>query len=252
MTTAEPTEQRGPLRWVDGTMPALQERVLDIPVVGFIEYCLRGVGQVVFMNSPITGLLILVAAWTYDPWFGFAGTIGVIASTLAGIALGFDRGAIHAGLYGFNGVLVGLGLALFLDPPWDALVIVWIIVLSALSSVLMGALAAVFGGAWGVPPFTLPFNITTLLFLVTALNIAFGRLSALVEPALPAVNGPDVSVSLRETADATGSTDAMAILNAIFRGIGQLFFLNSILAGVLIIIGIAFCSRIAAGFALVG
>ena len=131
MTMAEPTEQRGALRWVDGTMPALQERVLDIPVVGFIEYCLRGVGQVVFMNSPITGLLILVAAWTYDPWFGFAGTIGVIASTLAGIALGFDRGAIHAGLYGFNGVLVGLGLALFLDPPWDVLVIVWIIVLSA-------------------------------------------------------------------------------------------------------------------------
>src|SRR4029077_12296484 len=234
MTTAQPTEQRGPLRLVDGTMPALQERVLDIPVVGFIEYCLRGVGQVVFMNSPITGLLILVAAWTHDPWFGFAGTIGVIASTLAGIALGFDRGAIHAGLYGFNGVLVGLGLALFLNPPWDVLVIVWIIVLSAVSSVLMGALAAVFGGAWGVPPFTLAFNITTLLFLVTALQIAFGRLSSLVEPALPAVNGPGVSVSLRETADATGSTDAMAILNAIFRGIGQLFFLNSILAGVLI------------------
>ena len=44
----------------------------------------------------------------------------------------------------------------------------------------------------------------------------------------------------------------MAIVNAIFRGIGQLFFLNSILAGVLIIIGIAFCSRIAAIFALVG
>ena len=44
----------------------------------------------------------------------------------------------------------------------------------------------------------------------------------------------------------------MAIVNAVFRGIGQLFFLNSILAGVLIIIGIAFCSRIAAGFALVG
>ena len=205
MTTAEPTEQRSPLRWVDGTMPALQERVLDIPVVGFIEYCLRGVGQVVFMNSPITGLLILVAAWIYDPWFGFAGTIAVIASTLAGIALGFDRGAIHAGLYGFNGVLVGLGLALFLDPPWDVLVIVWIIVLSALSSVLMGALAAVFGGAWGVPPFTLAFNIITLLFLVTALHIAFGRLSALVEPALPAVNGPGVRVSLRETADAMGA-----------------------------------------------
>jgi urea transporter len=233
-------------------MPELDERVLKIPVVGFIEYCLRGVGQVVFMNNPITGLLILAAAWIYGPWFGFAGTIAVIASTLAALALGFDRDAIHAGLYGFNGVLVGLGLATFLGPRWDALVIVWIIVLSAASSVLMGALAAVFGGAWGVPPFTLAFNITTLLFLVTGLQLANGRLGALIKPEAPASGGQGVRTTLRESTDSVGSTDAMAILNAIFRGIGQLFFLNSILAGVLIIIGIAFCSRIAAGFALVG
>jgi urea transporter len=251
MTTAHPTHH-SPLRWVDGTMPDLDERVLKIPVVGFIEYCLRGVGQVVFMNSPITGLFILAAAWIYDPWFGFAGTIAVIASTLAGLALGFDRDAIHAGLYGFNGVLVGLGLALFLSPPWDALVVLWIVVLSAASSVLMGALAAVFGGAWGVPPFTLAFNITTLLFLITGLQAAHGRLSVDVKPAAPVSGGSGVQTALGPSADAAGNTDAMAIVNAVFRGIGQLFFLNSILAGVLIIIGIAFCSRIAAGFALVG
>jgi urea transporter len=251
MTTAHPTHH-SPLRWVDGTMPALDERVLNIPVVGFIEYCLRGVGQVVFMNSPITGLFILAAAWIYDPWFGLAGTIAVIASTLAALALGFDRDAIHAGLYGFNGVLVGLGLALFLSPPWDALVVLWIIVLSAASSVLMGALAALFGGAWGVPPFTLAFNVITLLFLITGLQAAYGRLGVGVNPAAPVSGGPGVQTALRPSADATGNTDAMAIVNAVFRGIGQLFFLNSILAGVLIIIGIAFCSRIAAGFALVG
>jgi urea transporter len=251
MTTAHPTHH-SPLRWVDGTMPALDERVLNIPVVGFIEYCLRGVGQVVFMNSPITGLFILAAAWIYDPWFGFAGTIAVIASTLAALALGFDRDAIHAGLYGFNGVLVGLGLALFLSPPWDPLVVLWIIVLSAASSVLMGALAALFGGAWGVPPFTLAFNVITLLFLITGLQAAYGRLGVGVNPAAPVSGGPGVQTALRPSADAAGNTDAMAIVNAVFRGIGQLFFLNSILAGVLIIIGIAFCSRIAAGFALVG
>lgn len=42
------------------------------------------------------------------------------------------------------------------------------------------------------------------------------------------------------------------VVNAVFRGIGQLFFVNSILGGVLIIVGILFCSRIAAGFALLG
>lgn len=252
MTTLETPRSHSPLRMVDGTMPALGERTHDIPVVGFIEYCLRGVGQVVFMNSPITGLFILVAAWIYDPWFGFGGTVGVVASTLAAHALSFDRGAIRAGLFGFNGILVGLALSLFLSPTWDPLVIVWMIVLSAVSSVLMGALAAVFGGSWGVPPFTLAFNITTLLFLITGLHVANGRLGIGVEPAMPVSGGAETQTALLPSADAVGSTDAAAIANAVFRGIGQLFFLNSILAGVLIIIGIAFCSRIAAVFALVG
>jgi urea transporter len=252
MTTTHSTQKQGPLQMVDGTMPALAERAHNIPVVGFIEYCLRGVGQVVFMNSPITGLFILVAAWIYDPWFGFGGTVGVVASTLAAHALSFDRDAIRAGLFGFNGVLVGLALSLFLSPTWDPLVIVWMIVLSGVSTVLMGAFAAVFGGAWGVPPFTLAFNTTTLLFLITGLHVAHGRLGVGVAPALPASSAAEVQTALRSSADAVGSTDAMAIVNAVFRGIGQLFFLNSILAGVMIIIGIVFCSRIAAIFALVG
>ena len=251
MTTTHHTHHH-PLRMVNGTMPALGERALHIPVVGFLEYCLRGIGQVVFMNSPITGLFIIAAMWIYDPWVGFAGTVGVIASTLAAHGLSFDRGAIHAGLYGFNGVLVGLALATFLAPEWDGLVIAWIIVLSAGSSVLMAALAAVFGGAWGVPPFTLAFNTITLLFLITGLHVANGRLGVGIAPAAPVSGGTDVQTALRPGADAVASTDAMAIVNAVFRGIGQLFFLNSILSGVLIIVGIAFCSRIAASFALVG
>jgi urea transporter len=110
MTMAHQTTRQSPLRMVDGTMPALGEKAHNIPVVGFLEYCLRGIGQVVFMNSPITGLFILAAMWIHNPWLGFAGTVGVIASTLAAHALGIDRGLIHAGLYGFNGVLVGLAL----------------------------------------------------------------------------------------------------------------------------------------------
>jgi urea transporter len=42
------------------------------------------------------------------------------------------------------------------------------------------------------------------------------------------------------------------VLNAIFRGISQLWFANSVVAGIIIIVGIAVCSRIAAIFALVG
>src|SRR5262245_31322604 len=210
MTMAHQTPRQSPLQMVDGTMPALGEKAHNSRVVGCLECCLRGVGQVVFMNSPITGLFIVAAMWIHDPWFGFAGTVGVIASTLAAHVLGIDRGLIHAGLYGFNGVLVGLALALFLTPTWDVLVVVWIIVLSAASSVLMGALAAVFLGALGVPPLTLAFNTITLLFLITGLHVAHGRLGVGVAPAAPVSGAVCWQTALRPGDDAPGNNDATA------------------------------------------
>jgi urea transporter len=250
--TAEAGARSGALSWVDGTAPALQERVLHAPGVGFLEYCLRGVGQVMFMNNPFTGLFVMVAAWVYDPWLGFGGTVGLVVSNLVALLMGFDRGAIHAGLYGFNGVLCGLAMATFLAPPWDGLSTVWIVVVSAGSSIAMAGLAALFGGAWGVPPFTFAFNLSVLLFLITALHVARGRVGELVAPAAPTTDGTAVSTALRESATAAVASGIDGWLNAIFRGIGQLFFVNSILGGVLVLVGIAICSRIAAGFALVG
>lgn len=250
--TAGTATRHSPLDWVNGTAPEMHEHLRRIPPLEFVEYCLRGVGQVMFMNNPLTGLMVMVAAWTYDPWLGFGGTVGVVVSTLVALLMGFDRGAIHAGLYGFNGVLCGLALATFLAPPWDGGATVWIVVVSAGSSIAMAGLAALFGGAWGVPPFTLAFNFSVLLVLITALHSAQGRVGELITPTAPAVTGPSVSSVLRESATSAGSTDVLAVLNAVFRGIGQLFFVNSVLGGVLILVGIVLCSRIAAAFALVG
>ena len=168
------------------------------------------------------------------------------------MAIGLDRGAIRVGLFGFNGVLVGAGMSLFLQPDWDLLVMVWIVVGAALSSVLHAALATVFLGAWKVPPFTLAFNFITLMFLIGALNYANGRVGGLIAPADAQVTRGDVSNTLRSAADAATANNIEGIVNAIMRGISQLFFANSIVSGILIIVGIAVASRIAAVFALVG
>ena len=82
----------------------------------FVDYCLRGVGQVVFMNNPIAGLLILIGLFVASAWLGTAAVISWSSSTLVAILLGMDRGLIRAGLFGFNGILVGAGLSLFLAP----------------------------------------------------------------------------------------------------------------------------------------
>src|SRR4051812_31499523 len=171
MTTSTGTAPRG-LSQINGTMPGWFERAERTPATSFVDSCLRGVGQVCFMNNPVTGLAILVAMFVAEPWLGFAGVLGVAVSTLAAIVIGMDNGAIRAGLFGFNGVLVGAGLSLFLQPDWDIVVIVWIVVGAAFSTILHAALASIFVGVFKVPPFTLAFNFMTLIFLIGALNFA--------------------------------------------------------------------------------
>jgi urea transporter len=166
--------------------------------------------------------------------------------------IGMDRGAIRAGLFGFNGVLVGAGLSLFLQPDWNGLVMVWIVVGAFFSTILHGALASVFIGAWKVPPFTFAFNFMTLLFLIGALNYANGRAGGLIAPADAQVTAGSVSNTLRSAAEAASANNLEGFVNAILRGISQLFFANSIVSGIIIVVGLAVCSRIAAVFALVG
>jgi urea transporter len=237
----------------DGTMPGWSERADGSPALAFVDSCLRGVGQVVFMNNPVTGLAILVGMAVGEVWLAFAGILGLVTSTAAAIVIGMDRGAIRAGLFGFNGVLVGAGLSLFLAPDWDVLVMVWIVLGAFFSTVLHAALANVFLGAWAVPPFTLAFNFITLIFLIGALNFANGRLSGgLIAPGDAQVTAGEVSNALRAAADTAASNNVEGVVNAILRGISQLFFANSIVSGIIIVAGIAVASRIAAAFALVG
>jgi urea transporter len=242
----------GGLSALNGTMPAWGERADASPGLAFVDSCLRGVGQVCFMNNPVTGLAILVAMFVGEAWLGFAGVLGLVVSTGAALAIGMDRAAIRAGLFGFNGVLVGAGLSLFLQPDWDVVVMVWIVLAAAISTVLHASLASVFIGAWNVPPFTLAFNFITLIFLIGALNFANGRIGGLVAPADAQVTEGKVSNALRSAVDAATANNVEGVINAILRGISQLFFANSIASGIIIIAGIAIASRIAAVFALVG
>jgi urea transporter len=250
--STSPGAAPGGLSAVNGTMPAWGERADGSPGLAFVDSCLRGVGQVCFMNNPVTGLAILVAMFVGEAWLGFAGALGLVASTGAAILIGMDRGAIRAGLFGFNGVLVGAGLSLFLQPDWDVLVMVWIVVAAFFSTILHAALAAVFIGAWKVPPFTLAFNFITLIFLIGALNFANGRVGGLVAPGNPQVTEGTVSNTLRSAAEAATANNIEGVVNAVMRGISQLFFANSVASGIIIVVGIAVCSRIAAIFALVG
>jgi len=210
----------------------------------FIDVNLRSVGQVMFQDNPLSGVLFLAAiAWgsfaAGVPQVLFAGLIAVVASTLTAQWLRVDRASLHAGLYGFNGVLVGLALATFLAP--GPLLWAYVVLGAAVSVVAMEANASV-AKAWSMPALTFPFVLVTWLLLLATYGFA-----GLAGTALPAAG-----VVVPFTSMAATRLDAGAFVQATLLSISQVFLKGSVIAALLFLAGLAVNSLAAAIAAVAG
>ncbi|BAZ09957.1 hypothetical protein NIES4071_17710 [Calothrix sp. NIES-4071] len=61
LSREEPKLQRSTSLLPLGTMQALNQRLMHQPLLNFINAVLRGIGQVIFVNNPMSGLLFLIA-----------------------------------------------------------------------------------------------------------------------------------------------------------------------------------------------
>jgi urea transporter len=220
------------------------------PAVASIDALLRGTGQVMFQNNPLTGLLFLVGIFVNSAKLGGAGVLGLAASTLAAWLLGADRALIRNGLFGFNGILVGIGLAFFLE--FDPLLAVYIVLGGAVSSVVMMALAN-FLGLWDMPALTAPFVLTAWLLLFAVYQFAHVRPSPLIAP-MPLDPQAAVQTELRELPTGAGAAGLTAVnlAHGWFRGVGEVMFQDNLLTGVIFLLAILVNSRISAAFAALG
>src|SRR5690349_16386315 len=153
-----------------------------------LRVILRGVGQVFFCCNAVTGLIFLIALFIGGVAAGAAATVGVFTSTVTAHLLGFSKKDIDAGLYGFNGTLVGPCLFLFLEHSpqlW-----LYVILASILSSVVLAALMRILA-PYKIPASTSPFVLTCWMFLVAVYAFdAFVRGPVLPAPSVPsAVTG---------------------------------------------------------------
>ena len=138
-----------------------------------------------------------------------------------GILGGADEESINQGLFGYNSVLTGIVLTLFLTGPYH-----WIIALFG------AAIAAIFTAAMmhalkdsGIPVLTFPFIILSWLMLLASYRLKVFHLTPDLVP-------QDL---LNWEVDMTGKVDW---LEGTFNGIGQIFFLHNTLSGVLLFIAV--------------
>jgi urea transporter len=209
----------------------------------FIDINLRGIGQVMFQDNPLSGALFLAAiAWgsiaAGMPQVAICGAIAVVVATLAARLLRVEEASVRAGLYGFNGFLVGLALATFISP--GPLLWAYVALGAAVSVVTMSATANALK-ALGVPTLTFPFVLVTWLLLLATYGFA-----GLAGDALPAAG---VIVPFEPVASA--QLGAGVFLQAALFSISQVFLKASVVAALLFLAGLA-VNSLAAAVAAVG
>lgn len=213
-------------------------------VLRFVDINLRGIGQVMLQNNPLTGALFLAGiAWgSYAagvPRVATGGVVAVVVATLTAQWLHVEKTSLAAGLYGYNGVLVGLALPTFLAP--GPLLWVYVVLGAAVSVVVMLGTANVVK-PWGVSALTFPFVLTTWLLLLATYGF-----SGLAGAALPSGG---VVVAFEPTA--ASPLKVADFIQGVLQSISQVFLKESSVAALLLLAGLAMNSLAAAAFALGG
>ena len=209
--------------------PKLTEELVDATA--------RGVGQVIFLNSRKSGMIVGLGLAVGNPYLAGLAALGTVAATMTATAAGLDKAAVKDGLMGYNGCLVGCASAVFGSPS----------IIAATTATIVGAAATPFVAAslketmGSVPQWTFAFNFVTLTSLLRT------------RPLL----APTSTITEEGTTGAVESTTSIGsvvtdIIASPLTGISQIFVVQSALSGAIILGGIGSYSPMLAVHALGG
>ena len=234
------------LNFFNGTMPNWERNFEDNGITGrlvmWFSWVLRGVGQVFFCNNPLTGLVILGALFTQGTRVPLHCILSIVTATFSAEALGFETSLTASGLFGYNAALVGIALSTFyssnIHSGYETVVVIATVIVSIFCVLLFVALSKILL-VHDVPPMTLPFDISVNTALLASVSMARISFEPILPPSLPDY-------------DFVASRDYDSFFRIVLKGIGQIVFVNDWKAPIMILIGLAFCSRIIAVSAFLG
>ncbi|KAF1030499.1 MAG: Urea transporter [Pseudomonas sp.] len=186
------------------------------------EALLNGFIQIFLQRHPLCGLLCLLALLFCAPMLLGGALLGGVAGLLTAQRRGYAKANRQAGLYSYNGVLLGLLISEHF--AWSALLPPLILACGGLGAMLTHQWLKHASQPDDLPAYTAPFVALGWLLLGPVSPPGF----ALVEP------------------------DALSLLGAPLIGLGQIMLLDQPLAGLLILLGLLLANRRAALWALAG
>ena len=186
----------------------------------------RGIGQVMFQNNALSGLLMLIGIFLNSWQMGILALSGNIISTLTAHFSGYGRDDIKNGLYGFNGTLVGIAVGVFMELSLGSLL------LMVVAACISTWIARLLNLQRSLPGFTAPFILSVWMLL--------GFCSWIM---------PDI---LLVSDTVTDATQGINYFQTFSFGIGQVMFQGNIWTGLLFLVGILVNSQTAAFYTVIG
>ncbi|MGE8151674.1 urea transporter [Pseudomonas vancouverensis] len=185
------------------------------------EALLNGFSQIFLQRNPLCGLLCLCAILFTAPALLGGALLGGVAGLLTAQRRNYAKVDRQAGLYSYNGVLLGLLLSLYF--PWSAMMPLLILAAGGLSAMITQQWLKRVRLSQFLPAYTAPFVLLSWILLCFA---------------TPSTEPHQIEVS------------TLNMLLAPFKGIGQVMFLGHPLAGAMIAAGLLIADRRAFAWAL--
>jgi urea transporter/murein DD-endopeptidase MepM/ murein hydrolase activator NlpD len=213
----------------------------------FLSGILNSYSQVFFSDHRGFAVLLLVVTFL-DPQAGLAGLTSVLATSVAAFLMNFNKDTISKGLYGFNSLLVGLGLGVYFAMSWY---LVLIIIMAATLTLFVSVALQGIIGKYGLPFLSIPFLLVLWTF-------------SLATPTFTSLGISERGIYMYNEIFGLGGFTLLNLYLSIsgfsipemprvfFISLSAIFFQYNVIAGMLIALGILLFSRIAFTLSVLG
>ena len=212
-----------------------------------VSAILNSYSQIFFSDNRIfAGLLVMVSF--FDLYSGLAGLLSVVVSNALAYFWGYNKSTIQKGLYGFNSLIIGIGLGMMYEPSFllTTLVVVASVFTLFITVMMQGVL-----GKYYLPYLSWPFLLSIWMILLAtnyfpSLNLSHRGLFKLND--MYSVGG----ISLIRVYDFFNFIRLPKGVVAYFSSLSAIFFQYNVIAGIFIALGLLIYSRIAFSLSVIG
>lgn len=199
---------------------------------------LNSYSQIFFAKNKFFAAILVIVSFL-DWWMGVAGVVSILVANLVAYYMGFNKKNISDGIYGFNSLLVGLGIGIYFAASWNVIILV---VFAALMTLFVGFVLEGVMAKYGLPFLSLPFLFSIWLLTISFYqfnNFGLGINSIYRANELYTIGG----LALVKAFEWLNNLAFPLGLKIYFQSLGAIFFQYNIFAGILISIGLFLHSR---------